>query len=81
MALHGYGTTATGLASAHEINPHANANDYIVVYPQVLGFTQRSPGRVVMIWSAHGTIWRAMPTEAAPTVCPIVSITLLSRVR
>ena len=38
LALHGYGTTATGLASAHALNQHANANDYIVVYPQGAGF-------------------------------------------
>ena len=34
LALHGYGSTATGFASAHALNQHANANDYIIAYPQ-----------------------------------------------
>ena len=38
LALHGYGSTATGFASAHALNQHANANDYIIAYPQGAGF-------------------------------------------
>ena len=38
IALHGYGSTATGFALAHGLNDHANANDYIIAYPQGAGF-------------------------------------------
>jgi len=71
MALHGYGTTATGLASAHEMNPHANANDYIVVYPQGAGFYSK------VAWQSEDTLvssWNDLasniPTEAGPHCLP-----------
>ena len=38
LALHGYGSTATGFASAYALNQHADANDYIIAYPQGAGF-------------------------------------------
>jgi len=34
LAIHGYTSTATGFAAAHDLNPHADRNGYIVVYPQ-----------------------------------------------
>ena len=34
VAIHGYTSTATGFEVAHSLNPHADANSYIVVYPQ-----------------------------------------------
>ena len=34
LAIHGYGSTATGFAVFHDLNEHANRNGYIVVYPQ-----------------------------------------------
>ncbi|MEL0333693.1 MAG: alpha/beta fold hydrolase [Halieaceae bacterium] len=71
MALHGYGTTATGLASAHEINPHANANDYIVVYPQGAGFYSKvawqSGDDLVSSWNDLAS---NVPTEAGPHCLP-----------
>ena len=71
MALHGYGTTATGLASAHEINPHANANDYIVVYPQGAGFYSKvawqSGDDLVSSWNDMAS---NVPTEAGPHCLP-----------
>jgi poly(3-hydroxybutyrate) depolymerase len=71
MALHGYGTTATGLASAHEINPHANANDYIVVYPQGAGFYSKVAWQngddLVSSWNDLAS---NIPTEAGPHCLP-----------
>ena len=71
MALHGYGTTATGLASAHEINPHANANDYIVVYPQGAGFYSKVAWQrdddLVSTWNDLAS---NVPTEAGPHCLP-----------
>jgi polyhydroxybutyrate depolymerase len=34
LAIHGYGTTATGFQAIYNLNEHAKANDYMVVYPQ-----------------------------------------------
>jgi poly(3-hydroxybutyrate) depolymerase len=34
LAIHGYTSTATGFAASHGMNRHAQANGYIVVYPQ-----------------------------------------------
>ena len=34
MALHGYGTTATGFQAIYALNKHADAHGYMVVYPQ-----------------------------------------------
>lgn len=34
LAIHGYGSTATGFAAFHDLNEHADRNGYIVVYPQ-----------------------------------------------
>ena len=38
LGLHGFGITATGFASAHGLNRHANENGYIAVYPQGANF-------------------------------------------
>jgi homoserine O-acetyltransferase len=71
LALHGYGTTATGLASAHAMNPHANANDYIVVYPQGAGFYSKvawqSGDDLVSSWNDLAS---NVPTEAGPHCLP-----------
>ena len=48
MALHGYGTTATGLASAHEINPTPTPMTTLWCIPNCRVYW--SPGRVGMIW-------------------------------
>ena len=34
LAIHGYGSTATGFVVFHDLNEHADRNGYIVVYPQ-----------------------------------------------
>ena len=34
VGVHGYTSTATGFAASHGLNQHADANGYIVVYPQ-----------------------------------------------
>jgi len=34
VALHGYGSTATGFQAAYDLNSHADKHSYIVVYPQ-----------------------------------------------
>jgi homoserine O-acetyltransferase len=34
LALHGYGTTATGFEAIYQLNRHAQAHGYMVVYPQ-----------------------------------------------
>ena len=71
IALHGYGTTATGLASAHAINPHAKANDYIVVYPQGAGFYSRVAWQegedLVSSWNDLAS---NAPTEVGPHCLP-----------
>ncbi|MGI9205627.1 MAG: alpha/beta hydrolase family esterase [Woeseiaceae bacterium] len=39
VAIHGYTSTATGFEAAHNLNPHADANNYVVAYPQGSHFT------------------------------------------
>jgi homoserine O-acetyltransferase len=34
LALHGYGTTATGFQAIYNLNQHADEHGYIVIYPQ-----------------------------------------------
>lgn len=34
IAIHGYGSTATGFEAAHNLKPHADKHGYIAVYPQ-----------------------------------------------
>ena len=43
VAVHGYTSTATGFQAAHNLNPHADRNGYIVVYPQGSHFAVDSP--------------------------------------
>jgi poly(3-hydroxybutyrate) depolymerase len=38
LALHGYGVTATGFQAYRDINRHAEANGYMVIYPQGSSF-------------------------------------------
>jgi len=38
LALHGYGTTATGFQATYQLNQHANKHGYMVIYPQGTGF-------------------------------------------
>lgn len=39
LILHGYTSTATGFATMHDLNRHADDHSYIVVYPQGSHFT------------------------------------------
>ena len=41
LAIHGYTSTATGFEAAHSLNPHADKNGYLVVYPQGSHFPVR----------------------------------------
>jgi polyhydroxybutyrate depolymerase len=43
VAIHGYTSTATGFQVAHDLNPHADENGYIVVYPQGSHFSAEAP--------------------------------------
>lgn len=70
LALHGYGTTATGLASAHALNQHANANDYIVVYPQGAGFYSETAWQEEDWVSSWNDLASNFPTEAGPHCLP-----------
>ncbi len=54
VAVHGYTSTATGFAAAHNLNPHADANNYIVVYPQASHFsvdTMNNTGYRITSWN------------------------------
>lgn len=42
-AVHGYTSTATGFEAAHSMNPHADDNGYIAVYPQGSHFVVDEP--------------------------------------
>jgi len=44
LAIHGYTSTATGFEAAHGLKPHAEANGYLVVYPQGSHFLVETPG-------------------------------------
>ncbi len=43
LAIHGYTSTATGFEAAHGLEPHANANGYLAVYPQGSHFPVETP--------------------------------------
>ena len=43
LAIHGYTSTATGFEAAHSLNPHADRNGYIVIYPQGSHFPVEEP--------------------------------------
>ena len=45
VGIHGYTSTATGFAAAHNLNPHADEHGYIVVYPQGSHFSRCWPER------------------------------------
>ncbi|MGI9262482.1 MAG: hypothetical protein ACR2QR_10630, partial [Woeseiaceae bacterium] len=54
VAIHGYTSTATGFEAAHNLNPHADTNNYIIVYPQGSHFaidTPNGPGNRVTSWN------------------------------
>lgn len=67
VAIHGYTSTATGFAAAHNLNPHADAHDYIVVYPQGSHFvvdTTNGTGNRVTSWNDLAA--NLGPTTAGP---------------
>lgn len=57
VGLHGYTSTATGFAYAHGLNAHADANGYMVVYPQGTHFLvaeqSDAPFRITA-WNSYG---------------------------
>ena len=57
VGLHGYTSTATGFAYAHDLNAHADATGYIVVYPQGTNFmvaTGSSAPFRITTWNSYG---------------------------
>ena len=56
LAIHGYTSTATGFANAHELNEHAARNGYIAVYPQGTHFLvepENSPAFRITAWNSY----------------------------
>ena len=71
LALHGYGSTATGFAAAHALNQHANANDYIIVYPQGAGFyTDPAWQKEETLISSWNDLASNYPVAAGPHCLP-----------
>ncbi len=70
LALHGYGTTATGLAAIYALNEHSDRNGYIVVYPQgthfmgVIGDDPSADPMLVTTWNDLASNFT--PTKAGP---------------
>lgn len=57
VGLHGYTSTATGFARAHALNAHADANGYMVVYPQGTHFLvgEQSDAQFrITAWNSYG---------------------------
>lgn len=74
VALHGYGGEAESFERGYALNRHADANGYIIVYPQGSGFTvERSPGQ-----SATVTSWNDLaanfPNPGAGPHCTADSV-------
>ena len=55
LVLHGYTSTATGFATMHDLNRHADDHSYIAVYPQGSYFMAENdePNRVTS-WNLFG---------------------------
>ena len=79
LAIHGYTSTATGFANAHELNEHAARNGYIAVYPQGTHFLvepENSPAFRITAWNSYdedGPDFSAPPhctAESAVYPCP-----------
>ncbi|MGI9221548.1 MAG: alpha/beta hydrolase family esterase [Woeseiaceae bacterium] len=69
VGLHGYTSTATGFANAHELNKHADQHGYIAVYPQATSFMiepQNSPAFRITTWNSYD---EAGPDFDAPPHC------------
>ena len=70
MALHGYSSTASGFASAYDLNTHADNNDYIIVYPQgshfqgALGDDPKVEPYLITSWNYEAN--HLIPNEAGP---------------
>lgn len=62
VAIHGYTSTATGFEAAHSLNPHADANNYIVVYPQGSHFAVDAPNGS----SYRVTSWNDLAANLGP---------------
>jgi len=65
VGFHGYSSTATGFASAHQLNEHADANGYMVVYPQATHF-------MVPLQSSswRATTWNSYDEDGADRTAP-----------
>jgi polyhydroxybutyrate depolymerase len=63
FAIHGYTSTATGFKAAHNLNPHADENGYIVVYPQGSHFIVDPPEQDAY----RVTSWNDLAANLDPT--------------
>jgi polyhydroxybutyrate depolymerase len=67
VALHGYGSTATGFAAAHDLNAHADQHGYAVVYPQGTHFSaEQSSGERSLVTSWNDLAANLGPKAAGP---------------
>jgi polyhydroxybutyrate depolymerase len=67
VGVHGYTSTATGFAAAHGLNQHADANGYIVVYPQGSHFLADDPqGQSYRVTSWNDLAANLGPKQAGP---------------
>jgi poly(3-hydroxybutyrate) depolymerase len=67
VALHGYGSTATGFAAAHDLNTHADRHGYAVVYPQGTHFSaEQSSGETSLVTSWNDLAANLGPKAAGP---------------
>ena len=68
LAIHGYGSTATGFAAFHDLRQHADENGYIVVYPQGTHFVDSGATRPYRVtsWNMLGS---ATPDPGAGPQC------------
>lgn len=66
VGLHGYSSTATGFAYAHDLNVHADKHGYIVVYPQAFHFMVPEDSAA----SYRATTWNSYDENGADRTAP-----------
>ncbi|MFT5483191.1 MAG: polyhydroxybutyrate depolymerase [Halieaceae bacterium] len=71
LAIHGYTSTATGFAASHGMNLHAEANDYIVVYPQGTHFGVDASAASYRVTSWNDLAANLAPAKDGPEHCTV----------
>ena len=66
VGFHGYSSTATGFASAHELNQHAEQHGYIAVYPQATHFLVPAQSEAPF----RATTWNSYDEDGADRSAP-----------